>query len=70
MLPSQFDLYDVKSAQATKDRIFNSSAKVFDQHKLDLPMLFPGDKIVTQHPKTGLWEQKGSILLIRPDGLS
>ena len=70
VLPSQFDFYDVKSAQAAKDRVFNSSAKVFNQHKLDLPLLFPGDNIVIQHPKTGLWEQKRSILSIWPDGLS
>ena len=52
LLPAQFDLYDVKSAQAAKDRVFRSSAKVFNQHKLDLPVLFPGDNVVIQHPKT------------------
>ena len=35
MLPTQFDLYNVKSAQAAKDRVFHSSAKVFNQHKLE-----------------------------------
>ena len=70
MLPCQFNLYDVKSAQNAKDNAFNSSAKVFNQHKLNLPQLLPGDNIVIQHPKTGLWDQNGSILSIRPDGLS
>ena len=70
MLPAQFDLYDVKSAQAAKDHVFHSSAKVFNQHKLNFPVLFPGDTVLIQHLKTGLWEQKGSILSLRPDGLS
>ena len=71
-LPCQsiMNFYDVKKASDTRDKVHQLEKKYHDQHKSFLPQLSPGDQVLIQNPKTGLWDKQAEIIAIRPDGLS
>ena len=54
----------------SKDEVHKTEKRYHDQHKSFLPVLSPGDQVILQHPKTGLWDTQAEIFSIRPDGLS
>ena len=69
-LPIHHKFYDVQKAGELRDGVHLTEKKYHDQHKSFLPQLSPGDQVLLQHPKTGLWDNQAEIISVRPDGLS
>ena len=69
-LPIHHEFYDVQKASELRDGVHLTQKKYHDQHKSFLPQLSPGDQVLLQHPKTGLWDNRAEIISVRPDGLS
>ena len=69
-LPIHHKFYDVKKASELRDNVHQLEKKYQDQHKSFLPQLSPGDQVLLQNPKTGLWDKQAKVIAIRPDGLS
>ena len=69
-LPIHHKFYDVQKASELRDSVHLTEKKYHDHHKSFLPQLSPGDQVLLQHPKTGLWDNQAEIISLRPDGLS
>jgi len=69
-MPIHHNFYNVQQANKAKDEVHMTEKRYHDQHKSFLPELSQGDKVILQHPKTGLWDTQAEIISIRPDGLS
>ena len=64
-IPVNFDL-----AAISKDSAHSRAKLTNDRSKLSLPPLHPGQSVLLQNPKTSAWDCLGSIVSVRPDGLS
>ena len=69
-MPCAFDFYDIKAAQASRDKVFNSHLVHHDQNTGFLPDFLPGDSVVIQDSKSGDWNQRGVIISARRSGQS
>ena len=65
-----YDFYDIKAAQASRDKVFNLHLTHHNQNTGFLPDFLPGDCVVIQDSKSGDWNQRGVILSIRRSGQS
>ena len=57
-------------ASELRDQVHQQEKKYHDQHKSFVSKLSPGDQVLLQNPKTGLWDNQAEVISIRPDGLS
>ena len=67
---SAFTPVNLKKAAAVKDKVFDEQAAAYNRDKSELKQLLPGCSVRVQCPKTGSWENIGTVLEIRPDQLS
>ena len=67
---SAFVPVNLKEAAAAKDKVFEEQAAAYNRDKSELKQLLPGSSVPVQCPKTGSWENVGTVLEIRPDKLS
>ena len=65
---STFVPVNLKEAAAGKDKVFKEQAAAYNRDKSELKQLLPSSSV--QCPKTGSWENIGTVLEIRPDKLS
>ena len=61
---------DFKEAAMARDQLFSSQADHYNRDKVNLEQLSPGQPIRLQNENTGLWGLTGTVIDVRPDGLS
>ena len=61
---------DFNEAAVARDQLFSSQADHYNRDKVNLEQLFPGQPIRVQNENTGLWDLTGTVIDVRPDGLS
>ena len=61
---------DFKEAAVARDQLFSSQADHNNRNKVNLEQLSPGQPIRVQNEHTGQWDLTGTVIDIRPDGLS
>ena len=67
---SAFAPVNLKEAAAAKDKVFGEQAAAYNKDKSELKQLLLGSSVRVQCPKTGSWENVGTVLEMRPDKLS
>ena len=68
--PAAFLPIDFSEAALARDQLFNSQADYYNRDKVNLEQLSPGQSVRVQNENTGLWDLTGTVIDIRPDGLS
>ena len=58
---------NLREAAAAKDKVFGEQAAAYNRDKSELTQLLPGSSVRVQCPKTGSWENIGTVLEMRPD---
>ena len=61
---------DFSEAALARDQLFNSQAGHYNRDKVNLEQLSLGQSVRVQNESTGLWDLTGTVIDIRPDGLS
>ena len=61
---------DFREAAVARDQLFSSQAGHYNRVKVNLEQLSPGQPIRVQKESNGLWDLTGTVIDIRPDGLS
>ena len=69
-LPVHHQFCNINEASAAKDTRQKTDNAHHDLHKSFLPPLTPGQSVLMQNAKTGLWDQVTEVTEMRPDKLS